>query len=60
MTRWRNSPSNTRQFRKSDKAIQKDNQKSPENKLKNIEICNLNDRIQDSTSEIIQQDTRKF
>ena len=34
-----------------DKAAQKEREKSPENKLIDIEICNLNDRIQDGTSE---------
>lgn len=32
------------------KGIQKDNNKSPENKFKDIEECDLNDRIQDSSS----------
>ena len=33
------------------KATQKENETSPENKRKNMEICDLNGRIQDGSSE---------
>ena len=41
------------------KATQKENETSPENKLKNMEICDLNGRIQDGSSEK-KRDARKY
>ena len=43
MPRQRNGPLNTMN-NQGDKASQKERKKSPENKLTDIEICNLNDR----------------
>ena len=43
MPRWRNSPLNTMN-NQGDKATQKERENSPENKLTDVEICDLNDR----------------
>lgn len=42
------------------KVAQKGNEKSPENNLKDMEDCDLNDRIQNCNSEKALGDTRNF